>query len=438
MINIKANYSEIINKLEGLGKLEKNFKYKKELIQLLNHKSKDIRVLSIKNLAKLRDIKLLKFFEKTLKDEHSLARREGISAIGRLKDKKIIKSLVPFLKDSDPNIVLQSLRALEKFKNDKQVLENISKLKKHKNEQIKKYVRLLTDNNKKLKDDFSNNQYLQNIVVEADVVKTLKLLPDNIFDLVFTSPPYYNARDYSIYSSYEGYLNFLEKVFKETYRTTRTGRFFILNTSPVITPRISRKYSSTRHPIPFDIHHYLMKMGWVFIDDIIWAKPEASVGNRNGGFFQHRKPLGYKPNSVTEYVMVYRKGNEKLIDWNMKKYSKDLIKKSLVTEKYESSNLWQIPPSSHKVHSATFPYKLCEKITKLYSYKDDLLFDPFGGVGTFAKSAIDNDRNFFFTELQKKYVDYFCDNFDLSLFSGKRLNKRFSYNQFKNFLKKNT
>ena len=67
---------------------------------------------------------------------------------------------------------------------------------------------------------------------------------------------------------------------------------------------------------------------------------------------------------------------------------------------------------------------------------DDLLFDPFGGVGTFAKSAVNNNRNFFFTELQKKYVDYFCDNFDLGLFNGDKLNKRFKYNQFKSYLNK--
>ena len=95
MIKIDSNYSEIISKLEGLGKLDKDFKYKEQLIQLIDHKSKDIRVLAIKNLAKLKDIKLLKFFEKALEDEHSLARREGISAIGRLKDKKIIKLLIP-------------------------------------------------------------------------------------------------------------------------------------------------------------------------------------------------------------------------------------------------------------------------------------------------------------------------------------------------------
>ena len=48
-------------------------------------------------------------------------------------------------------------------------------------------------------------------------------------------------------------------------------------------------------------------MGWEYIDDIIWLKPEASVKNRVGGFQQHRKPLGYKPNTVTEMIMVYRK-----------------------------------------------------------------------------------------------------------------------------------
>ena len=93
----------------------------------------------------------------------------------------------------------------------------------------------------------------------------------------------------------------------QIHRATKTGRFFVLNTSPVIVPRISRQHSSRRYPIPFDIHPLLIKMGWEFIDDIVWEKPEASVKNRNGGFFQHRKPLAYKPNTCTEYLMVYRK-----------------------------------------------------------------------------------------------------------------------------------
>ena len=59
-------------------------------------------------------------------------------------------------------------------------------------------------------------------------------------------------------------------------------------------------------------------MGWEFIDDIVWKKPETSVKNRNARFMQHRKPLAYKPNVVTEYVMVYRKETDRLIDWNIR------------------------------------------------------------------------------------------------------------------------
>lgn len=66
-------------------------------------------------------------------------------------------------------------------------------------------------------------------------------------------------------------------------------------------------------------------MGWEFIDDIVWEKPEYSVKNRIGGFQQHRKPLAYKPNSVTEYLMVYRKQTDKLIDWNIHQWNPESV-----------------------------------------------------------------------------------------------------------------
>ena len=73
-----------------------------------------------------------------------------------------------------------------------------------------------------------------------------------------------------------------------------------------------------------------IRMNWNFIDDIIWANPGPSAKNRNGGFFLHREPLGYKPNLVIEYVMVYRKHTDKLIDWNMKQIPEDIMKKSKI------------------------------------------------------------------------------------------------------------
>ena len=133
-----------------------------------------------------------------------------------------------------------------------------------------------------------------------------------------------------------------KKVFEETHRITKEGRFLVVNTSPVIVPRISRSHSSKRYPIPFDLHTILVNQGWEFIDDIIWQKPEYSVKNRVGGFQQHRKPLGYKPNSVTEYLMVYRKKTDRLLDWNIHQYPKDIVEDSKVFGNFDTSNVINI------------------------------------------------------------------------------------------------
>ena len=147
-------------------------------------------------------------------------------------------------------------------------------------------------------------------------------------------------------------------------------------------------------------------MGWEFIDDIVWEKPESSVKNRNAGFLQHRKPLAYKPNAVTEYLMVYRKETDKLIDWNIRQYDRKTVDESKVEDGYETSNIWEIAPKYDKVHSAVFPVELCRRVVKYYSFKGDLVFDPFAGSGTFGRVAKSLNRFFFLTEQEPKYFDY--------------------------------
>ena len=155
----------------------------------------------------------------------------------------------------------------------------------------------------------------------------------------------------------------------------------------------------------------LTKMGWDFIDDIIWAKPESCVKNRNGGFFQHRKPLAYKPNARTEYLMVYRKKHSRLIDWNIRQYDFPRLKKSMVREKYETSNVWDIDPSSSKKHSAVFPARLCQRVIRYYSMTEDLIFDPFGGSGTLGRAAAAMGRYFFMTEISAHYIKHMRETF---------------------------
>ncbi len=403
------NDGTIVYVLEKLGRLENGYS-RQPLLNLLSNINENIRTLSIKNLAKMSDISLLPVFIKYASTDKSTdVRREAVSAIGRLRNEKAIPVLIKLLNDKDPKVVMQAIRGLLVFSNDNVVRQELRKMIGHPNELIKEVIGKeingvsYSSSNMEKHDEFPT--FLKNTIVQGDVVETLGYVPDESVHLTFTSPPYYNARDYSIYQSYNEYLNFLEKVFKEVHRVTKEGRFFVLNTSPIIIPRISRAHSSKRYPIPYDIHPILIKMGWEFIDDIVWVKPEASVKNRNAGFLQHRKPLGYKPNAISEMIMVYRKKTDKLIDWNISQYNWDKIKKSKVADKYETTNIWNIAPSFDRVHSAVFPIELCNRVIKYYSFVDDLIFDPFAGSGTLGLAAVNLNRNFFLTEKESKYIN---------------------------------
>lgn len=402
--------------LEKLGRLPVGFKGE-TLLPLLNFDNEKIRTLAAINIGKIGNIEFLPALLKlATSDTCTLARREATAAIGRMRNRKAISALARLTKDQDPKVVLQALRGLLAFKEkDKRIHAALENLKKHPNELIQETIEreraFYFDTPKSKKHQTESPDFMKNMVVHGDVLSTLKKTPAESIHLTFTSPPYYNARDYSIYASYTEYLNFLQKVFKQVYRITKPGRFFVLNTSPVIIPRLSRQHSSRRYAIPFDLHSILTKMGWDFIDDIIWAKPEASVKNRNGGFFQHRKPLAYKPNARTEYLMVYRKKHSRLIDWNIHQYEQWQLQKSLVSSDYETSNVWHIDPTFDKTHSAVFPARLCQRVVQYYSFSEDLIFDPFGGSGTLGRVAAALGRYFFMTEISPEYIKRMQERF---------------------------
>jgi len=395
--------------LENLGRLPSDFDGS-FLPGLLQHKSSNVRLQAVKTIGKLANNDYLALLKNVIQDEQDTAvRREAVSSIGRMRNPKAKKYLIEILRDNDPKIVCQAVRGLLVFKGDPEADEHLQPLINHPNEMVRTviYKEFFADSKTISAQPHTESfDYLKNVVVNGDAIETMKFLPDESVHLTFTSPPYYNARDYSIYPSYKHYLEFLKEVFQEVHRLTKEGRFLIVNTSPVIIPRVSRSHSSKRYPIPFDIHPYLTEMGWEFIDDIVWMKPEASVKNRIGGFQQHRKPLGYKPNSITEYLMVYRKSTEKLLDWNIRQYDQTAVKESKAPDGFETTNVWKIDPCFDKVHSAVFPIELCKRVIQYYSFKRDLVFDPFGGSGTMGKSAKSLDRYFFLTEKDKNYFDY--------------------------------
>ncbi|KIO60770.1 Modification methylase CfrBI (N(4)- cytosine-specific methyltransferase CfrBI) (M.CfrBI) [Caldibacillus thermoamylovorans] len=384
--------------------------------ELVFHENTEIAVTALKILGKLKDKENVNFYLSIINGEYEeKVRKEAVSVLGRMRDYNIaVNYLLNLLDDRNPEIVLQAIRGLLVFKSKTEITDTLKQLINHKNEIVrdiieKEFFPNSFDFDTKKDHSIVKKEYM-NKIINGDALKILRSVENNSIHLTFTSPPYYNARDYSIYSSYEEYLDFLEEVFSEVYRVTKDGRFLIVNTSPIIIPRVGRKYSSKRYPIPYDLHGRLVKQGWEFIDDIIWVKPEASVKNRIGGFQQFRKPLMYKPNAVTEQLMVYRKKSNRLIDWNIRAYEDEVVEASKVLTDFETTNVWEIDPVYDKVHSAVFPKKLCDNVVKYYSMKGDLVFDPFAGSGTLAKSALSLERKVFMTEISKEYFERIMEN----------------------------
>lgn len=260
----------------------------------------------------------------------------------------------------------------------------------------------------KKKNDVPKVSMLRNTIGIGDSEVLLKELPNESVDLVFTSPPYYNARpEYAEYLSYEEYLLKMKKIIHECGRVLNEGRFFVLNVSPVLIRRASRSEASKRIAVPFDFHRLFIEEGFEFVDDIIWVKPEGAgwATGRGRRFAADRNPLQYKPVPVTEYVLVYRKKTDRLIDWLIRKHpDQQAVADSKIADGYEVSNIWKITPAHSKIHPAVFPLELAEKVIRYYSFKNDVVLDPFGGTGTTAKAAILLDRRFAIFEKEESYA----------------------------------
>lgn len=250
---------------------------------------------------------------------------------------------------------------------------------------------------------------LRNTIGQGDCVDLIDDMPAESVDLVFTSPPYFNARpEYSEYEEYEQYLFKMRQVIKRCYRVLNEGRFFVINTAPVLLRRASRNQSSKRIAVPFDLHRIFVEEGYDFIDDIIWVKPEGAgwATGRGRRFAADRNPLQYKAVPVTEYVLVYRKRTDLLIDWHIRSHpDRDAVAASKIGDDYERTNVWRIQPNTNSKHPAAFPRELADKVISYYSFKGDVVMDPFAGSGTVGESASKLGRRFVLFENNPAYIE---------------------------------
>jgi len=173
------------------------------------------------------------------------------------------------------------------------------------------------------------------------------------------------------------------------------GRFFVINAAPVLIRRPSRNRSSRRIAVPFDLHRIFIEEGYEFIDDIIWVKPEGAgwATGRGRRFAADRNPLQYKAVPVTEYVLVYRKKTDLLIDWFIRNHpDREIVKASKIPDGYERTNVWRINPATNSKHPAAFPRELAEKVIRYYSFIGDVVWTPLLGPGTVGQARVELGR----------------------------------------------
>ncbi|MDE5926770.1 MAG: site-specific DNA-methyltransferase, partial [Helicobacter sp.] len=240
-------------------------------------------------------------------------RREIVSSIGRQKDNDKIYEFLS--KEAFNNhymeVIYQMFRTcLYKAKQDvKFAILRDKMLAHYQNEVMQKMFEYYEFRQNKKQVKTRQRQILKPSLLIGDNSISLNKIQEQQIQLVFTSPPYYNARLYNDYKSYQNYLDSMNNTLKQCYRILENGRFILINVSPVITKRAGREFESIRYPIHFDFHKILCESGFYFVDEIIWIKPEYSVPNRIAGYLQTKKPLSYKPNCITESIMVYRKNS---------------------------------------------------------------------------------------------------------------------------------
>lgn len=144
-----------------------------------------------------------------------------------------------------------------------------------------------------------------NSAAYRDCVEGLReLVGDETVDLVVTSPPYYNAREYSQWECESDYWEEMRDAFAECRRVLKNHRALVLNVSDVICQRGRRKYSVARLPLVARFTVLLEELGFEYVDNFIWDKGEVESKR---GATSDPYPFYFLPINCHESVLVFHK-----------------------------------------------------------------------------------------------------------------------------------
>ena len=232
----------------------------------------------------------------------------------------------------------------------------------------------------------------QNEIICGNSLSVMKDFPDNCIDLILTSPPYNFGLEYSSNddaNKWDNYFNNLFKIFDEGIRVLKHGGRFIVNIQPLFSDYV---------PSHHKISNYFLNRGMLWKGEILWEKNNYNCKYTAWGSW--KSPSSPYLKYTWEFIEVFAKGSlKKKGTMENADITDEEFKKWVVAK-------WVMSPERRMKefdHPAMFPEELANRVIKLFSFKHDVILDPFNGAGTTTLVAKKLERKYVGIDISKNY-----------------------------------
>lgn len=241
-------------------------------------------------------------------------------------------------------------------------------------------------------------------------------LPNNSVHLAITSPPYWQLKDYGtdnqigFHDSYENYINNLNLVWKECYRTLHNGCRLCIN----IGDQFARAVYYGRYkviPIREEIIKFCENIGFDYMGAIIWQK--VTTSNTTGGGVQMGS-YPYPRNGILkldyEFILVFKKLGDAP---KPTKEQKELSKMTAEEWNTYFAGHWNFAGARQNNHIAMFPEELPKRLIKMFSFVGETVLDPFAGSGTTALASKNLGRHSIGYEINSEFIPFIKEKLEV-------------------------
>lgn len=250
--------------------------------------------------------------------------------------------------------------------------------------------------------------------------RALNKIEDKSVQLIITSPPYWQLKDYGsnnqigFNNSYEEYINNLNLVWMECYRVLSDGCRLCIN----IGDQFARSVYYGRYkvvPIRTEIIRFCETLKMDYMGAIIWQKA-TTMNTSGGGAIMGSFP--YPRNGILkidyEFILIFKKLG------NPPKPTLEQKENSIMTKEewnqYFSSH-WNFSGVKQSEHIAMFPEELPKRLIKMFSFSGETIFDPFLGSGTTTLAAKNLGRNSIGYEINKEFESVIKEKLNINQLS---------------------